>query len=155
MEKMRSGKQQTLARKPHSGKLVIYTDGASRGNPGPGAIAFLIYGSGGEIVKQHAEFIGNCTNNIAEYRALVSALKSASGLGASEIECFSDSRLVMSQMRGEFKVRQGRLMELREAAKALERGFAKVAYHDVRRTDPNIQKADAMVNDVLDQVMRR
>jgi ribonuclease HI len=135
-------------------RLVIYTDGASRGNPGPGAIAFIIAGADGKLLKEHAQFIGSCTNNIAEYRALIAALTEAEKIAGkgSEITCFSDSELMVSQMKGEYKVKQAHLKELREEAKALERRFEKVEYNSVRRTDPGIRKADAMVNRVLDSM---
>ena len=131
------------------GKLKIYTDGASRGNPGPGAAAFIITDEKGNLLKERAEFIGACTNNIAEYRALISALKEALKLG-DEITCFSDSQLMISQMKGEYKVKKGHLKEQFDEAKALEKKFAKVGYVSVRRTDPMIKKADRMVNNVLD-----
>lgn len=136
------------------GKLNIYTDGASRGNPGPGAIAFIITDSDGKLLKEHAQFIGACTNNIAEYRALIAALKEAAKIadGNSEITCFSDSQLMISQMKGEYKVKKGHLKELREEAKSLEKKLKKVDYVNVRRTDPVIQRADRMVNEVLDNV---
>ena len=136
------------------GKLKIYTDGASRGNPGPGAAAFIITDEKGSVLKERAEFIGPCTNNVAEYRALISALKEAAKLigesGGAEITCFSDSQLMVSQMKGEYKVKNARMKELRDEAKALERKFRKVEYVNVRRSDPMIRKADRMVNNMLD-----
>jgi len=131
-------------------KLEIYTDGASRGNPGPGAIAFVIKDKKGRILKEHREFIGRCTNNIAEYRALISALKEAGKFG-DEVVCISDSRLVINQLRGEYKVKKRHLKELFGKVKALEKGFRKVEYENVRRTNPEIRKVDRMVNEVLDR----
>jgi ribonuclease HI len=132
-------------------KIKIYTDGASRGNPGPGAIAFLIFEKG-KLLMKRSEFIGNCTNNIAEYKALIAALKAAAKFDG-EIECFSDSQLMISQMKGEYKVKKCHLKELYEEAKMMESKFRKVDYFNVRRTDANIQKADAMVNETLDHVL--
>ncbi|UCC91712.1 MAG: ribonuclease HI family protein [Candidatus Aenigmatarchaeota archaeon] len=131
--------------------LVIYTDGASRGNPGPGAIAFVILDQKGEILKQRREFIGVCTNNIAEYKALISALTEAKKLG-KEVSCFSDSKVMVSQLRGEYKVKKKHLKELFEKVKKIEREFKCVEYSNVRRTDSNIKKVDRMVNEVLNQV---
>ena len=135
--------------------LKVYTDGASRGNPGPGAIAFIITDSAGKLLSEHAHFIGACTNNIAEYRALIAALEEAAKLAGegSEITCYSDSQLMINQMRGDYKVKKGHLRELFEEAKALEKSFRKASYVDVRRTDPAIQKADRMVNAVLDSTV--
>jgi ribonuclease HI len=128
----------------------MHTDGASRGNPGPGAIAFIITDSKGNLLKEHAQFIGMCTNNIAEYRALIAGLKEAGKISGGEIACFSDSQLMINQMRGEYKVKKGHLKELFDEAKTLERRFRKAEYVNVRRTDPAIQRADMMVNEVLD-----
>jgi ribonuclease HI len=129
-------------------KLTIYTDGASRGNPGPSAIAFLIADDKGKLLKSHKHFIGQATNNIAEYRALIAALERASKLG-DEVSCFSDSKLMISQLRGEFKVKKPHIKELHQKVKALEKKFKKTEYSHVPRTNPAIMKADAMVNEVL------
>jgi ribonuclease HI len=132
-------------------RLVIYTDGACRGNPGPGALAFIILDVKGNVLLKHRHFIGETTNNVAEYRALIAALERARKLG-NEVSCFSDSKLVVSQLRGEYKVKKKHLKVLFEKAKSLERKFKKVEYKNVRRTDPNIRKVDRMVNEVLDRV---
>ena len=131
--------------------LVIYTDGASRGNPGPGAIAFLILDGRGEILRKHKHFIGVCTNNVAEYRALIAALERARKLG-DEVSCFSDSKLMINQLKGKYKVKKKHLKELFEKVKALEKGFRKVEYSNVRRTDPVIKRVDRMVNEVLNKI---
>ena len=115
-------------------KLTIYTDGASRGNPGPGAIAFVILDSKGKLVKEHKHFIGDCTNNIAEYSALIAALKRAVKLG-DELTCVSDSKLMVNQMNGEFKIKKPHIRELYIKAKELESNFKKIEYNHVRRTD--------------------
>ena len=84
-------------------KLLIYTDGASRGNPGPAGIGIVICDESGKVVKQYEEFIGNATNNFAEYRALIKALELASNFPVSEIDCFSDSELMVKQLIGEYR----------------------------------------------------
>ena len=131
--------------------IRVYTDGASRGNPGPGAIAFIILDGKGEVIMEHKHFIGKCTNNIAEYRALISALERAKKFG-SEITCFSDSKLMINQLKGNYKVKKDHLKTLFEKAKSLEKAFKKVEYKNVRRTDPNIKKVDRMVNLVLNRL---
>ncbi len=131
--------------------LVIYTDGASRGNPGPGAIAFLILDERGKILRKHKHYIGACTNNVAEYRALIAALERARRLG-DEATCFSDSKLMINQLKGKYKVKKKHLKELFEKVKALERKFRKVEYLNVRRTDPVIKRVDRMVNEVLNKI---
>jgi ribonuclease HI len=131
--------------------IRIYTDGASRGNPGPGAIAYIITDESGNVLRQSAKFIGACTNNIAEYSALILALEDAMKLG-SEAFCFSDSELVVSQLQGKYKVKKGHIKELFERVKTIEKNFSKIEYNSVRRTDAMIRKADDMVNAVLDNV---
>lgn len=131
-------------------KLFIYTDGASRGNPGPSAVAFLIF-SDQKLLFSHKENIGKSTNNVAEYTALIKALEKASGLSRGEVACFSDSQLMVSQLNGSYKVRKPHLKPLFEKVKALEKGFEKVAYKHLNRTDPTISKADSMVNEALDK----
>jgi ribonuclease HI len=130
--------------------VEIYTDGASRGNPGPGAIAFIIVREG-KIVREHKHFIGKCTNNVAEYRALIAALERAGKL-SKEVRCYSDSKLMIHQLKGEYKVKKPHIRELFERAKKLERNFEKVEYRHVNRTNPGIKMVDKMVNDVLDRL---
>lgn len=130
--------------------IKVYTDGASRGNPGPGAIAFLILDYKGRLLKQHNHFIGQCTNNIAEYRALIAALERAPKLG-DEVSCFSDSKLMVSQLSGDYKIKKPHIKELHAQVKSLEKNFEKIEYIHVPRTNPVIKKADSMVNDVLDK----
>ncbi len=133
--------------------ISVYTDGASRGNPGPGAIAYIITDARGSILRQNAKFIGDCTNNIAEYSALILALDEAIKIGGY-VACFSDSQLMISQLKGAYKVKKGHIKELFEQVKALEKKFKKIEYHNVPRTDPLIKKADRRVNEVLDAVAR-
>ncbi len=133
-------------------KLLIFTDGASRGNPGKAATAFLIC-SGEKILERGAKSIGIATNNEAEYMAAISAL----GLAArkhprSDVTLHSDSTLIVSQLSGRWKVKEKRLKELHKKAKYLESGLSSVNYVHVRRTHPMIRKADLMANHALDAV---
>jgi len=93
-------------------KLIIYADGASRGNPGPAGIGIVICDELGKIIKEYRHFIGNATNNMAEYRALIMALKLASSFPVSEIECFSDSELMVKQLNGVYRVKNEKLGKL-------------------------------------------
>ncbi len=133
--------------------LRVYSDGGSRGNPGPAAIAFII-DEDGEIVKRHHCFIGIRTNNQAEYEALVSALECALEFGSGVASCFLDSELVVKQLNGEYKVKDFRLRNLWLKAKELQRKFDKVSFTHVSRTDRCMQEADSMVNDALDHATR-
>jgi len=86
-------------------KLQTYTDGGSRGNPGLSAIGVLVCNEKGEILVEHSEVLGEATNNIAEYRALIEGLRRAKELGGTELHCFLDSELVVKQLRGEYKLK--------------------------------------------------
>lgn len=133
-------------------RIYVYTDGASRGNPGPGAIAFVIINERGEIVVKHKRFIGETTNNIAEYRALIAALERAKKL-SKEVRCFSDSKLLVKQMNGEYKVKKPHIRELFEKAKTLEKRFEKVEYIHVNRTNHGIRMVDRMANEILNKLV--
>lgn len=130
-------------------EISIYTDAGARGNPGPAAIAVLIFREG-RLVKQHGEYIGSATNNQAEYQAVIKALELAQSLGAKELKIFTDSELICRQIKGSYKVKDSKLKPLYEMAKNLEKGFQKVEWGSVPRENPNIRRADRLVNRVLD-----
>ena len=129
--------------------LTIHTDGASRGNPGPAAVAYVITGHGGEPVEE-AGRLGRMTNNQAEYTALVEALKHALELGAGgRVLVNSDSELLVKQMRGEYRVKNEDLRDLYEEARALCRRFpGGVTFRHVRREEN--RRADQLGNEALD-----
>jgi ribonuclease HI len=129
--------------------LSIYTDAGARGNPGPAAIAVLIF-EGSKLVKQHGEYIGSATNNQAEYKAVIKALELAHSLEAKEFELFTDSELVARQLAGKYKVKDAKLKPLYEQAKALEKNFEKVSYSSLPRSNLRIWLADKLVNKILD-----
>lgn len=131
-------------------KLLIFTDGASRGNPGKSAMAFLIC-SEEKILEKGAKVIGIATNNEAEYRAAIEALSLAARKhSSSDVLLHSDSSLLVNQMNNRWKVKEKRLKELRARAKSLESGLSSVKYVHVRRTHPMIRRADLMANQALD-----
>ncbi|HVO77605.1 MAG TPA: ribonuclease HI family protein [Methanomassiliicoccales archaeon] len=131
-------------------KLLVFTDGGSRGNPGPSAIAFVITSEDGKVLRKAAKYIGEGTNNEAEYRGLATGLRAAKEMGADEVEVVMDSELVVRQIEGRYSVKSGRLRPLYEEAKALLDGFirAKVVYKP--RENPMTSMADALVNEELD-----
>ena len=92
--------------------LHLYTDGGSRGNPGPAAIGIVIKTPEGKILEQEGRQIGEATNNIAEYRALIEGLKLAQKYNPEKLTCFMDSSLAVNQLNGRFKVKQAHLREL-------------------------------------------
>ncbi len=93
-------------------KVKLFTDGGSRGNPGPSGIGGVIYTMEDELLAEVSEFIGHGTNNQAEYLALLRTLEKAEELGAIEVECYLDSQLVVRQMNREYKVKDAKLREI-------------------------------------------
>jgi ribonuclease HI len=129
-------------------KLVVHVDGGARGNPGPAAIGVVVADIDGRVVEEVAETIGETTNNVAEYRALLRGLERAGALGADEVEVVGDSELVAKQVNGQYKVKHAGLRPLHaEALRALA-GFPRWNL----RTVPRAQNAgaDALVNAALD-----
>jgi len=134
--------------------LKIYTDGGARGNPGPAAIALLIFDSKGHLLASHRQYIGTATNNVAEYRAVLKALHMARKYKPGPVLCTLDSQLVASQLSGKYKVKKPHLKELFSLVKETEKSFGSVKYEHVRRHDKRIMIADRMLNEMLDKVER-
>lgn len=130
-------------------KASLYTDGASRGNPGKAAIAYILIGDG-RILREHGEAIGIATNNEAEYRALIAGLKAAAALDLHEVSVHSDSELMVKQMKGSYAVRSARLLPLYKQATEAKSMFDRVTFTSLPREDPLIQQADALANEALD-----
>ncbi len=131
-----------------SAKLVVHTDGGSRGNPGPAAAGFVLDDSEGNRLQARAFFLGETTNNVAEYTALVKALEAARELGAEQVTVFSDSELLVRQIAGRYKVKSELIRPLFEQVQDLQSGFAKCDVIHVRR-EKN-KDADRLVNEALD-----
>lgn len=130
-------------------RLRMFTDGASRGNPGEAGIGVLIEDESGHILKRLARYLGKATNNQAEYTALIDGLKAAAELGAYEVSVFADSELVVKQMKGEYKVKNADLQEKHGEAKRIAAGFKKIAYTYIPR-EKN-READALANEAIDK----
>lgn len=130
-------------------KLTMYTDGGARGNPGPSATGIIIKDENRRTLEAYGEFLGEQTNNFAEYTALISGLKRAKELGATELECFLDSELVVKQMQGFYKVKEPALQKLFIQAYNAAAEFKKVKYAHVER-EKN-KEADRLVNETLDK----
>lgn len=135
-------------------RLIVYTDGGARGNPGPAALGVVLCDAEGRVLDERAEYLGEGTNNEAEYRAVLRGLDLARGRGALEVEVVSDSQLVVRQLRGEYRVRHPRLRPLHDAARRLEPAFRRVRYRHVPRDHPMTRRADALVNAALDRMLR-
>ncbi len=130
---------------------TIHTDGAARGNPGPAAFAYVITRNGAPV-DEHAACLGETTNNVAEYTALVRALERASELGAHRLIIHSDSELMVKQMNGQYQVKSDDLRGLYEQAKQLVRRLQSVSFVHVRRGQNS--HADRLCNEVLDGAHR-
>ena len=128
----------------------VYSDGGSRGNPGPSAYAIVVT-KDGTTVHEHAEFLGVHTNNYAEYRGLIAGISKALELGADEVEFVMDSQLVIRQMTGQYRVKSPDMLALHEDAKNLASMIPKVTFTNVRRSERLIPRADALLNAEMDR----
>jgi ribonuclease HI len=129
-------------------KLTVNVDGGARGNPGPAAIGVVVRGGDGAVLEERAERIGEATNNVAEYKALLLGIELASAHGASTVELVGDSELIVRQVEGRYKVKDATLRGLHEEAKRALAGFEGWTIRHVRR-ESNAD-ADRLVNEALD-----
>jgi ribonuclease HI len=130
-------------------KAKMFTDGGSRGNPGPAAIGIVIYKDNDEKVKEHGECIGNSTNNIAEYTALIRGLNLCKELGFTDVHCFLDSELVVKQLNKVYKVKDEKMKILSDVVAGLITEFKTVKFEHVLRAKNKL--ADQLVNKALDE----
>lgn len=129
-------------------RLTVECDGAARGNPGPAGIGVHITDASGEIMAEIAEGIGVATNNVAEYTAAIRGLERARELGASDVLLRSDSRLLVEQLSGRYKVKNPTLQRLHAQARSLAAGFGAVRYEHVPRE--RNKDADRLANEGVD-----
>lgn len=129
-------------------KMKLHTDGGARGNPGPGAGGVVLIDEKNKVMRELGTFFGVCTNNEAEYRALILGLETAKSLGATELKGYMDSELVVEQMNGNYKVKNQNLRKFWEEAQILAKTFNAIEFIHVRRE--NNAHADKLVNEVLD-----
>ena len=129
-------------------KAAIHTDGGARGNPGPAGIGVVLTDESGEVFGEVAESIGVATNNVAEYKALIAGLELALSKGVTDIEIFMDSELVVSQIKGEWKIKKDTLRPLAVQARALMNKFDTFSISHVRR-EMNAD-ADKLANQGMD-----
>jgi len=129
-------------------RVIANIDGGARGNPGPAGAAVIIRDAeDGQVIHELGLFLGETTNNVAEYRSLLAALAAAETLGASEVQVVSDSELLVRQMTGRYRVRNAGLRELFEQANALVGEFGRVAFRHVPREQN--KDADRLVNQAI------
>jgi ribonuclease HI len=131
--------------------VKVFTDGGSRGNPGPGAIGVIIFDERDNEIEKFKECIGHTTNNRAEYHALIKGLNLAAGHTRHTVHCYLDSELVVKQMSGLWRLKKDELRALFQEVKKSEGFFTKpVTYTHVRRTNPTMRKVDRLVNEALE-----
>lgn len=131
-----------------SDKVKVFTDGASRGNPGPAAIGIVFYDMNDEVIGEHKEALGDQTNNFAEYMAVIRALEICVNEKVHSVEFYCDSQLLVKQMLGEYKVKAPQIKPLFIKAKSLVEKMSQVGFHHVRREFN--KEADALANQALD-----
>ena len=138
-----------------NGKIVIYTDGGSRGNPGPAAIGVVVKDEKKRIIKNYAKSIGSKTNNEAEYEAVIFALRKIRQIFGKEkiknleIEIRMDSELVARQLRGEYKILEEKLFPLFIKIWNLKISFPFLDFREIPREQN--KEADRLVNEILDK----
>ena len=130
--------------------LRIYSDGGARGNPGHSAFAVVVC-KDDKIIHQHSEYIGINTNNVAEYRGLIYAAGYAIDSKEDDVEFIMDSKLVIEQMKGVYKVKAKNLIPLYLDVKAMVSNIRNVKFRHVKRSDKMITAADALLNRMMDE----
>jgi len=130
-------------------ELILHTDGGSRGNPGPSALGVVISTPEGETLESYGEYLGEMTNNQAEYRALLSGIRKALALGAERLRIYMDSELIVKQMKGEYRVKDKELGKLFVMIHNELIHLKKYTFEHIRRE--RNKAADAEVNKALDR----
>lgn len=135
-------------------KLVVFTDGASRGNPGPASFGLTVSDTSGKILLEVGEYIGKTTNNVAEYTAVLKALQKIkekfSLVGDIEISFFADSKLVVEQLSGRFKIKSLHLKQIYDEIRLIAQEFKIVTFTHVPRAKN--AEADRLANKALDSL---
>lgn len=129
-------------------RVTVNVDGGARGNPGPAAIGVVVRNGDGRVLEEVGEAIGEATNNVAEYRALLRGIELAAAHGAEELELIGDSELVVRQVEGRYKVKNAGMKELHGEVKRALRDFDSWSIRHVRRE--HNADADRLVNEALD-----
>jgi len=129
-------------------KVVANCDGGARGNPGPAGIGATIRSPRGKVLAEISEAIGHATNNVAEYTAVKRALEQAAELGATEVLIRTDSKLLVEQLKGNYRVKNPTLQKLHADVRSLAKRFATVEYEHVPRE--RNRRADQLVNLAID-----
>ncbi|MGG7103802.1 bifunctional RNase H/acid phosphatase [Rhodococcus sp. 24CO] len=129
-------------------RVIVEADGGSRGNPGPAGYGAAVFDSSRAVLAERKESIGTATNNVAEYRGLIAGLTAAGELGASDVDVRMDSKLVVEQMSGRWKVKHPDMIPLQRKAAELAAQFASVTYTWIPRAENS--HADRLANEAMD-----
>lgn len=127
----------------------LFTDGGCLGNPGPGALGFVILSDANAELSSYAECIGHCTNNQAEYQAVIKGLDICSKYTRGRVVCFTDSELIVKQMNGVYRLINDDLRALFHKVKDAERVFDEVVYQHVKRNNQYVKKAHILLHNAL------
>jgi ribonuclease HI len=130
-------------------KLIVFSDGAARGNPGPAGAGGQIKDASGAVLAEVSEYLGETTNNVAEYKALILAVEKALHYNPEELEIRADSELMVKQLNGEYKVKNEGLKPLYDRVKQLLPGLRKVEIRHVYRSENSA--ADELANKAIDE----
>lgn len=127
----------------------LFSDGGSRGNPGPAGAGFVLYDEKNNELFVGKKFLGIATNNVAEYMALILGLKEAHKLGGKTLKCFLDSELIVKQLNGEYRVKHPDMKPLFAQVQSLLPSFDSISFVHVRR-EKN-KRADQLANEAMDE----
>ena len=130
-------------------KIIIHSDGGARGNPGPAGIGAVLNSEAGLVLAELSKYLGETTNNQAEYQALIAGLEKAKELKAEELDCYLDSELVVKQLNREYKVKNAELAPLFLKVYNLSLSFKKIKFIHVRREFN--KEADKLANEAMDR----
>ncbi|MFC6093645.1 bifunctional RNase H/acid phosphatase [Saccharothrix lopnurensis] len=131
-----------------AGKVVVEADGGSRGNPGPAGYGAVVLSAAGDVLAERSAGLGVATNNVAEYQGLIAGLRAAAEVGAAEVLVRMDSKLVVEQMSGRWKVKHPAMQPLFARARELAREFERVGYEWIPRE--RNKRADRLANQAMD-----
>jgi len=145
-QELAAAEQAALARPV---RTRLYCDGAARGNPGPAGAGAVIVNPAGHIVAKIGKFLGEETNNVAEYMGLILGLRRAKAMGIKELDVLADSELVVKQLNGDYAVKAEHLQPLHAEAQALLKAFDQIEVRHIPREENG--QADAMSNRAIDE----
>lgn len=134
-------------------KLYLSTDGGARGNPGPAALGFVIKDENENVLVEQGRYLGETTNNVAEYMALIVGLETALSLGCESVAIMMDSELIVKQMKGEYRIKQPHLIELADQVRRLLIKLKDYEFKHILRAYN--KEADKQVNLAIDQALAK